>query len=100
MRSLPLFLILFHTSCLLAQDSLTIDLEAVTVQAFRGATVASRVAGSVATLDARVIEEFPTADLLPAMNRIPEGTAPHGDPVAARGPLLEAYARDAVHRRQ
>ncbi|MEO0732310.1 MAG: TonB-dependent receptor, partial [Bacteroidota bacterium] len=94
MRQITLLLLLLFAYGTSAQDSLIVDLEAVSIQAFRNVTVTSRIAGSIATLDAREIEEFPTNDLLPAMNRIPgvrfEQRAPGSYRISVRGSTLRA----------
>ncbi len=79
---------------LVAQTDTTYLLPDATVTGFRDEVPAYRVGASVSTLDREELQAFPTADLLPALNRLPgvrfEQRAPGSYRISVRGSTLRS----------
>ena len=93
MRPLIALLLLANLTAAAQTDTL-IALPDVTVAGFRDATSTVRIPASIGTLSTREITAFPTADLLPAMNRLPgvrfEQRAPGSYRISVRGSTLRS----------
>jgi len=82
------------TAALSAQTDTTYTLPNATVSGFRDEVPDRRVAASIGLLDREALTEYPTGDLLPAMNRLPgvrfEQRAPGSYRISVRGSTLRS----------
>ncbi|MCP9235808.1 TonB-dependent receptor domain-containing protein [Lewinella sp. JB7] len=88
------FLLLFLSQQLAAQSDTLYTLPDATVVGFRDQLPARRVAASISTLRTGELRQYPAADLLPAMNRLPgvrfEERAPGSYRISVRGSTLRS----------
>lgn len=86
--------VLLFSGLLTAQSDTVYQLPDATVTGFRDEAPTLRVAASVSTLTSAEIDRYPTADLLPAMNRLPgvrfEQRAPGSYRISVRGSTLRS----------
>ncbi|NJB84630.1 iron complex outermembrane receptor protein [Lewinella marina] len=89
-----ILVLLFLTGSLYGQTDTLYTLPSATVTGFRDEAPGYRVGASVSTLEAAELEQIPTDDLLPAMNRLPgvrfEQRAPGSYRISVRGSTLRS----------